>query len=191
MSNRRRTCSGEIVIKRPTNVLQFKRDPEVRRRKPQWRKNWAYGLLLLAPFVGIIGAWFWHVTTAPALAGKSGSAEQYEVSFSRCSGPIRITCVVDGDTIWLEGQKIRVADINAPEVSNPDCPTEGALGSRATSRLTVLLNDGGFSLRAVDHEEDRYGRKLRIITRDGQSLGRILVANGLAESWTGSRRSWC
>lgn len=99
--------------------------------------------------------------------------------------------MVDGDTIWLHGQKIRIADINAPEVSKPDCSAERSLGERATSRLTSLLNEGGFSLEQVDRDEDRFGRKLRIVTRDGGSLGEMLVSEGLAEEWTGSRHSWC
>ncbi|MCA0979293.1 thermonuclease family protein [Qipengyuania flava] len=121
----------------------------------------------------------------------SGAAEQYQVSFTRCSGPIRVTCVVDGDTIWLKGEKIRIADINTPEVGSPECPAEHAMGERATSRLTALLNEGGFSLETIDRDEDRFGRKLRIITRGGESLGGTLVGEGLAEEWTGSRRSWC
>lgn len=102
-----------------------------------------------------------------------------------------MTCVVDGDTIWLKGEKIRIADINTPKVGSPDCPAERALGERATSRLTSLLNEGGFSLETIDRDEDTYGRKLRIVTRAGKSLGGTLVAEGLAEEWTGSRRSWC
>jgi micrococcal nuclease len=99
--------------------------------------------------------------------------------------------VVDGDTIWLQGEKIRIADINTPEVSKPDCTAERALGERATSRLIVLLNAGGFSLKSIDRDEDRFGRKLRVVTRGGESLGTTLVSEGLAEEWTGSRRSWC
>jgi micrococcal nuclease len=54
-----------------------------------------------------------------------------------------------------------------------------------------LLNQGGFSLQSIDRDQDQYGRDLRIITRDGQSLGDILVAEGLAERWQGYRRNWC
>lgn len=38
---------------------------------------------------------------------------------------------------------------------------------------------------------DIHGRKLRVLMRDGQSLGDILIAQGLARSWDGARRSWC
>lgn len=194
MARYRRPFRAPPLQKRPVNVLQFKsrtRKPSAFGKKSWWQKNWAYGLLIAAPFVGIAGAWFWQGSPATAPTTGNATAEQYEASFSRCSGPIRVTCVVDGDTIWLEGEKIRIADINTPEVSKPDCPAERALGGRATSRLTALLNEGGFSLETIDRDEDTYGRKLRIVTRAGESLGGTLVAEGLAEEWTGSRRSWC
>ena len=99
--------------------------------------------------------------------------------------------MVDGDTIWFRGAKIRLADINAPEVSQPACPAEAALGARATRRLTELLNAGPFSLRREGRDLDRYGRMLRMITRRGTSLGATLEAEGLAEHWQGRRGDWC
>ena len=100
-------------------------------------------------------------------------------------------CVVDGDTFWLDGTKIRIADIDTPETHGPRCETEGALGAQATRRLLALLNGGTFSLRPVKRERDRYGRTLRIVTRDGRSIGAVLVAEGLARPWTGARQPWC
>jgi len=99
--------------------------------------------------------------------------------------------VVDGDTIWFEGRKIRLADINTPEISQPGCAFEAELGERATMRLTALLNEGPFTLRREGRDRDRYGRELRVLLRDGQSLGATLVAEGLAEEWQGRRGDWC
>jgi micrococcal nuclease len=114
-----------------------------------------------------------------------------DANFGTCSGSIRITCVVDGDTFWLDGTKYRIADINTPEVSSPQCAHEAQLGRRATERLTQLLNAGPFMLAHTDRDEDRYGRKLRVVERDGRSIGMALVAEGLAEEWQGRRQSWC
>ena len=111
--------------------------------------------------------------------------------FQRCSGPGRVTCVVDGDTIWYRGIKIRLSDINAPEVSQPACATEADLGERATRRLTELLNAGPFSLHREGRDVDRYGRLLRVVSRRGASLGRTLEGEGLAEHWQGRRGNWC
>ncbi len=105
-------------------------------------------------------------------------------------GP-RTSCVVDGDTFWLRGEKIRIADINAPETHAAACPEEAARGAAATRRLATLLNAGPFDLEAGPRERDRYGRLLRVVTRNGRSLGDQLVAEGLAEPWQGRRGDWC
>ncbi len=99
--------------------------------------------------------------------------------------------MVDGDTFWLNGEKVRLADINAPETHSAGCPAEQALGNKATRRLIVLLNSGPFSLETEGRATDRYGRALRVATRGGRSLGQQLVSEGLAEPWRGRRSDWC
>lgn len=100
-------------------------------------------------------------------------------------------CVVDGDTFWFQGERVRVMDIDAPETHPPRCAEEAALGTRATQRLQALMNAGPFSLESGDRDVDRYGRMLRVVTRGGQSIGEMLVAEGLAREWDGARRPWC
>lgn len=100
-------------------------------------------------------------------------------------------CVVDGDMIWLDGQKIRVDDIDAPETHPLRCATEEALGERATQRLHQLANAGPFTVSVLNRDTDRDGRKLRVLTRGGQSLGDVLVSEGLARTWSGGREPWC
>ena len=116
-----------------------------------------------------------------------------EAYFAPCLGGVRTTCVVDGDTIWLHGQKIRIADIDAPEISDPDCEAERATGLRTTARLTAWLNAAPFEVHPNPdgRDEDRYGRKLRILSRDGSSAVETLVAEGLATRWGEARRRWC
>jgi len=119
------------------------------------------------------------------------AADREAASFARCASGPRVTCVVDGDTFWYRGTKIRLADINAPEVSTPSCPSEAVLGARATRRFTELLNAGAFTLVTDKRASDRYGRALRVVTRNGSSLGATLEAEGLAEHWQGRRGDWC
>lgn len=129
---------------------------------------------------------------AYSLMPASASGEYISKQFSICSGPVRVTCVVDGDTFWLDGTKIRVADIDAPEIGEPKCASEKALGERTKLRLREMLNAGAFDLAAFENrDEDKYGRKLRVITRGGRSLGNQLVTEGLARTWTGRREPWC
>lgn len=124
---------------------------------------------------------------------SEGTAQAAEATqdFVIC-GMVRRTCVVDGDTFWLDGVKVRVADIDTPEISQPRCDAEYALGIRARDRLRDLLSEGPFALEPVGtRDEDQYGRKLRVVVRNGSSLGDRLVSEGLARTWTGRREPWC
>jgi endonuclease YncB( thermonuclease family) len=142
---------------------------------------------------GIPGA----ASTPLPLSPPSQSAvpDRESARFALCDGPVRVNCVVDGDTFWYGGRKIRIADINAPEVGRPGCTREAELGEQATGRLLALLNQGAFTLAANDdgtgRDRDRYGRLLRTVTRNGASVGDVLVSEGLAEEWKGYRGSWC
>jgi micrococcal nuclease len=123
----------------------------------------------------------------------SGAGDSERARFALCSGAVRVTCVVDGDTIWYQGTKIRIADLDTPEVSKPGCANEAIMGRKATLRLQALLNAGPFSLEpnSEGRSEDDYGRSLMLVTRGGESLGAVLVDEGLAERWGGVRRAWC
>jgi micrococcal nuclease len=98
--------------------------------------------------------------------------------------------IIDGDTFRVAGETIRIADIDTPEVRGR-CLYETELAARATQRMRALLLAGPFELESIARDEDRYGRKLRVVTRGGRSLGDQLVAEGLARTWTGRREPWC
>ena len=163
-------------------------------------------VLVALPLAAVGAVWFaegpppanalpeWSVTALEATGLKATPLpDTVSAQFGPCSGSVRTTCVVDGDTIWLNGDKIRIADINTPETSEPGCAYEAQLGAQATARLTQLLNQGAFAVapNPDGRDEDQYGRKLRVLTRGGESLGDTLVAEGLAEEWQGYRREWC
>lgn len=101
-------------------------------------------------------------------------------------GP-RDNCVVDGDTFWINGEKVRIADIDAPEMAGK-CPFERDLALTARDRLAELL-DAPFSLER--RGKDQYGRTLAVVIVTGRSVGKQLVGEGLARTWTGRREPWC
>jgi micrococcal nuclease len=115
-----------------------------------------------------------------------------EGRFTLCGKWNQRAYVIDGDTIRYNGMTIRLEDIDTPETYEPRCPSELALGKRATERLIELINAGAFEVvHKGGHDQDRYGRQLRVIERDGRSLGDTLVAEGSARPWDGARRTWC
>ena len=137
----------------------------------------------------------WSVSGPARVAGvaalSASAADTEAASFGMCHSGGGTNCVVDGDTIWYRGTKIRIADIDTPETHQSRCAAEAERGAAATQRLYELVNAGPFTLQSIDRDEDRYGRKLRILTRGGTSLGDILVEEGLARYYEGGRRSWC
>lgn len=129
--------------------------------------------------------------TVEGRAHASSASDKFRADFGLCHTGGGINCVVDGDTIWFEGERVRVADIDAPETHPPRCAEEADLGERATARLHQLMNAGAFSLKQIERDTDVYGRKLRIVVRNGESLGEVLVEEGLARRYEGGRRPWC
>jgi micrococcal nuclease len=132
----------------------------------------------------------------PALVPPFGPTatrpERITASFTRCGQGHSLACVVDGDTIRLGQRRVRLIGIDAPELHDAGCPSELALANRAADRLLTLVNAGPFDL--VGHrfqDRDVHGRDLRVALRDGRSLGGMLVDEGLARRYYGSKRPWC
>ena len=176
---------------------QQRKAPGIRRRPRRRNAPWQP----LAALVGLAGALWFAAELYPnggmrlhlnSKTENSTSAINGSATFVLCAGAQRQNCVIDGDTIRYGGIKIRLADIDAPEIFSPKCASEAARGQRATQRLLELMNAGPFQVvRNGGRDEDRYGRKLRTIERDGVSVGDVLIADGLARRWDGARRSWC
>jgi endonuclease YncB( thermonuclease family) len=163
--------------------------PRRRKRRGGFRRPRVSPIVELAVLAAFTAVFFW--SGDPPAAAFPQASDHEAARFARCAGRERVSCVVDGDTFWYRGARIRIADINAPEVSSPKCAAEARLGARATRRLTELLNAGPFTLEPIDRATDRYGRKLFTVTRGGESIGRTLEAEGLAEHWKGYRGDWC
>jgi endonuclease YncB( thermonuclease family) len=114
------------------------------------------------------------------------------VSFGFCRGREGDNCVIDGDSFILQGETIRLAPIDAPELGNAKCARERALGERAERRLHQLLNAGLVKLeRSELRNQDRFGRLLRDAVVNGRSVSEQLLEEGLAQRWEGQHTDWC
>ena len=93
------------------------------------------------------------------------------------TGPARI---IDGDTIVIAGERIRLHGIDAPE-NGQSCVADGvtwACGQRATAALAGFIDGAPVSCRP--HGEDRYGRTIATCTVRGEDIEAWLVRNGWA-----------
>jgi len=112
--------------------------------------------------------------------------------------PALVLCLTvtvwDGDTIRCNGERVRIANIDAPELpgsprcdprhlrrgKNPSwCNTPLAIRSRDELRRFVLRGRVEIERQGVD----RYGRVLARVTVNGRDAGQHLVRRGLAREW--------
>lgn len=101
------------------------------------------------------------------------------------------TCIVDGDTIWLEGENLRLEGFDTPEPQTQICggDREKALAAQASARLMELLNTNTWTVERSG--VDRYGRTLATIRIGGRDVGEWLVEERLARWWPDGEEWWC
>jgi endonuclease YncB( thermonuclease family) len=91
--------------------------------------------------------------------------------------------VVDGDTLVISGERIRLFGIDAPELRQR-CDPSGrnwACGVWAANVLTKLTARGGLKCDALDR--DRYGRTVARCTAAGRDIGAEMVRLGAAAAY--------
>lgn len=165
------------------------------RRTPAWASM--LGILAFAFFVSaagfgwLLGAFDQKQPAGVATAAVPGAAAPATTTFGFCARASDTDCVVDGDTFRFGADIIRIADIDTPETRDAMCDSERARGEEAKRRLRTLLNAGPFTIAPYERDTDQYGRQLRIIRRGSESVGMMLVSEGLARAWDGHRHPWC
>ena len=92
--------------------------------------------------------------------------------------------VIDGDTLEIHGQRIRLSAIDAPEGGQTCLDTSGkpwrcgTMAARAMDDLTA-----GKTLSCDPRDVDRYGRIVAVCTAGGVDVGAALVQAGLAVAY--------
>jgi endonuclease YncB( thermonuclease family) len=105
-------------------------------------------------------------------------------------GPVLVAPAraIDGDTLELAGDRVRMFGIDAPERAQ-DCTTESgarvAAGTRATELLQALAGDAAVTCEVQD--TDRYGRKVAVCS---SAAGVELNAAMVSEGWAFAYRSF-
>ena len=125
-------------------------------------------LLALAGFV-LLGSMSTLEANETALAKTAG-----DIAFS---GPAR---VVDGDTLIIGSQSVRIEGIDAPEDGQNCSRANGrqwACGAQATWRLRQLSARG---VSCVGSEFDAYDRLIASCMADNADIGQTMVLNGMA-----------
>jgi endonuclease YncB( thermonuclease family) len=90
--------------------------------------------------------------------------------------------IIDGDTLSIDGTRIRIVQIDTPETYQSRCEKELELGLKAKERLRALLDQGPVHYEATG--TDRYSRilaRVYVDLDDGPvDVGETLITEGFA-----------
>ena len=161
--------------KRPSRFRQW-----IRRRR--WMPR---GVFLPATLLVLLGLWLYDPNTLTQATARVGQPAVDRVI------PSHLT-VVDGDTVTLRGQSIRLVGFDTPETYKAQCAAERNLAHAATDKLRDLLAQASSAQLVYLPRRDQYGRDLARLMLDGRDVADIMIAEGLARRYSGGqRRSWC
>ena len=126
-----------------------------------------------------------------AIPGVQSGPEPAEGKTSQ----VRVTAVVDGDTIrveTLEGRqlgRVRLLGIDAPEVAHPPAPAEcyATDATRMLERLAPVGSTVDLVTDTAQPSRDRYDRLLRYVDHDDVDVARELLASGAARRYEADR----
>jgi endonuclease YncB( thermonuclease family) len=87
--------------------------------------------------------------------------------------------------------RVRLVDVDAPEITPPDCPQERGIGRKAQRRVAELLTN--WHVLLIVHGLDSFGRVLALVTPDdGTDPSEVLLSEGLAVPPDGQHEGvWC
>lgn len=108
-----------------------------------------------------------------------------------CGSGANENCVVDGEIFWLNGEQIRIANIDAPQLEGR-CLSETARAREARATLQQLLDNQPIELRGKGR--DAFGRVLAEVRIPDGDVGRKMVRFNVAATWKGREEpveTWC
>ena len=99
------------------------------------------------------------------------------------SGLVSPQSVIDGDTIVLEGKRIRLFGIDAPEKLQSCQVKEAAVACGMIARNALIGFVAGATVRCDREDVDRYGRDVSRCYAEGYDLSAGMVRAGLAVAY--------
>ena len=184
--------------RRPTVALRpsrIRRDPllvpavdeKKAQARTQEREIWGGvgGVLLFAAAIATATV---GISAATIVIYASGPAER-PGHFGHCYNEGGANCVLDGGTIYVAGEKVTIAGMNAPQIIGAECRTERDRGIEAAVRLVALLNSGKVIVGGPVRDKD--GREVRKVEVGGEDVGAAMIDAGLARKSDGTKQDWC
>lgn len=108
--------------------------------------------------------------------------------FGLCDEVKGRTCVLSAASYSYHDRVYHLSDIVAPDAARPRCPAESDAALKGRRALLSLLNGGSFDAQP---DPARPASDARLLTRDGVSLGQLMILKGFARPASAGAVDWC
>ena len=88
--------------------------------------------------------------------------------------------IIDGDTIILNGEKIRFSGIDTPELKQTCMQGDREVGCGMSAKMLLAKKIGNATVKCIGEGKDTYKRTLAECFVNGESLSKFLVRSGYA-----------
>ncbi len=150
------------------------------------RSGIAAALLLLATYAALqtfMPDWPGLLSPDSPFRPENSANNRSQPAPAQLSGRGNSLHIYDGDTIAIQGQRIRFKGMDTPEAAQ-SCTLDGkayACGDRATAELRKLI--GGETVTCTSEGRDQYKRILAYCSAGTTDLNRTMVETGWAVSY--------
>lgn len=138
-----------------------------------------FGAMIAAAIVGLSIATFTRDDPSAAAALRR---------FNQCYNATGPNCVLNGETIYVAGNRIDIAGMDAPRIDGASCDAERSQGMEAATQLADILNSGRVSIGAPFTETT--GQVVRKVEVKDNDIAKKMIGEGLAHV-AGSKLGWC
>ena len=147
-------------------------------------------------WLGVTGIMLFALAIAAAtmgfsvITGKDSGAVAAPIQtekFGDCTGGPN--CVIDGETIRVRGDMLKIAGMRAPKIRAARCDAEEQRGVKAVEELTTLLNSGKVTTGDEVREPD--GQTRTEVLVNGQDVAAEMIAASAAREAGSLPPSWC
>ena len=117
---------------------------------------------------------------------------QAEISLRQYNGQY----CYDGDTCYITmngiKKKIRLLELDTPEISKPKCNAELEIGIKARDYLNDLIANASTIEFKTEYLEDYFGRVLSYLIIDGEDASSKIIENQLGVVYDHNQKyDWC
>ena len=183
---------GSRIRREPARPSRIRREPiRLEKKEPVYSEEreiavGVIGIVLMAAALAVVilGISIFTIVKSDPMAAAADA-----VKFGQCYNSDGSNCVLTGDTIYVDHQRVQIAGIEAPGINAAACRKERDRGIDAAVGLSGLLQSGEVTVNPIFRDE--YGRAVSKVQVNGRDVADYMTSHSFVRAYTGEKQKWC